>query len=41
MIVMKFGGTSVQDAAAIIRAAEIVSGVWTARLSLSYRQWRE
>jgi aspartate kinase len=26
MIVMKFGGTSVQDAAAIIRAAEIVSG---------------
>jgi aspartate kinase len=26
MIVMKFGGTSVQDAAAIIRVAEIVSG---------------
>ncbi len=26
MIVMKFGGTSVQDAAAIMRAAEIVSG---------------
>jgi len=26
MIVMKFGGTSVQDAAAIIRAAEIVAG---------------
>jgi aspartate kinase len=26
MIVMKFGGTSVQDPAAIVRAAEIVSG---------------